>query len=257
MIIRERLVALISGSGSTAEAVGCACLTDPNMYVDMVAVIANHPNAPGLAKAEALGIPTAVVWKKQYPNANAFGDALLNKINEYDPTVVAQLGWLPLTPDNVVAAYNVKDKMIMNLHPGRLPDFGGDGMHGARVTCATIATFWMTGERNQFTQSTIHLVTPIYDKGQILSAVRMNLPYEPRDASYEELLHDPSDLVASTLETKKRLLPIEHLNVISVLKRYALRDIKAVEQPPPTYENGQGGVLFQAKQLAVQLFPKG
>ena len=123
-----RFAMLISGSGTTAEAVLKAWRNGEIDSMLPVAVIASRSDALGIEKARALGVPTFV----------ADNSILLPLLRQLRVDVGFQNGWLPLTPALMVRAYKGR---IINQHPGPLDpagpvDFGGHGMYGARVTAA-------------------------------------------------------------------------------------------------------------------------
>jgi len=227
-----RTAFLISGNGSTMEAAVLASKKYPDMNINPVVVISSRPDAPGIDRARELNVPVEVVAK---------GDSLLEVLKRHDVEFIAQTGWLPKTPPEVIDKYRGR---IINQHPGRLPDFGGKGMYGARVTCATIAYFWMTGEKHFWTASTVHHVTDEFDAGDLIQVTRLNI-FSP-----------PGNLRDATRKAQERLLQVEHDNVISVLYHFGNDSV-----PKPTrvqsFVNGSGELLYQAKQIAVELFPKG
>ncbi len=227
-----RTAFLISGNGSTMEAAVLASKRYSDMHIDPVVVISSRPDAPGLDRARALGIPAEVFVK---------GDSLLDLLKKNNVELVAQTGWLLQTPPEVIEQYR---GMIINQHPGRLPDFGGKGMYGARVTCATIVFQHMTGEQHPWTASTIHHVTSEYDAGDVIQVSRLNI------------LDSTGDLLTATRQTQNRLLPVEHDNVISVLYRFGNNSVPRSIRSH-SFVNGSEKLLLQAKQIAVQLFPKG
>lgn len=227
-----RTAFLISGNGTTMEAAILATKKYSDMNIDPVVVISNRPEAVGLKRAQALGVPVEVLNK---------ADSLLDILKKHDVELIAQTGWLLKTPPEVIEQYR---GMIINQHPGLLPDFGGKGMYGARVTCATIAFHRLTHQRNPWTGSTVHHVTPEYDAGDIIQVARVNI------------LDSADDLVEVTRQTQSRLLPVEHDNVISVLYRFGNNSVPKSLRAQ-SFVNGSEKLLFQAKRIAVELFPKG
>lgn len=79
-----RLALLISGSGTTAEAVIKACRQKRLTEIRPVVVISSRPDTPGIQKAEKLAVKTVVVRRKDFLNQEEFGKALLTIFEEYD-----------------------------------------------------------------------------------------------------------------------------------------------------------------------------
>lgn len=235
-----RTALLISGEGTTAEVVIRACQGGELGHIRPVVVISSRPEAPGLARAKALGVSTGIV-QRQGRSPEAFGDELLTILRQYGVDLVSQNGWLPLTPANVIAEYDGK---IINQHPGRLPAFGGKGMFGARVTCATLGYFVMTGESNPWTASTVHFVTEGIDQGAAIFV--RTLMIAPQNM--QESLAD------WTRRVQGQLLPIEHDCVKRALSVLGEGKIPMAEHDDTLFREDK---LQLAKQQAIQLFPKG
>jgi phosphoribosylglycinamide formyltransferase-1 len=75
-------------------------------------------------------------------------------------------GYLKRIPPKVISAYSGR---IMNIHPALLPAFGGEGMYGARVHEAVIAS----GATES--GATVHLVDNEYDRGPIVAQWRIRV----------------------------------------------------------------------------------
>lgn len=241
---------LISGEGTTAEAVIQACQRGEIKNIRPVVVMASRRDARGLARAEALGIPTEVVaWSDYKGQSEAFGGALLTRLRHHRVDLVSQNGWLPKTPPGVIEMYSGK---IINQHPGRLPAFGGKGMFGPRVTCATLAYFALTGEEDPWTASVVHHVTPEFDSGQVIQERRLAILAWEADTTIDDLRRDPRNLLEQTICVQGQLLSLEHSNVISVLSAFGEGKVPTAELDTTSF---QKNLLQAAKGLAVQLYP--
>ena len=83
---RKRVVAFISGGGSNMLALAKACEA-ADYPAEIVAVFSDKPEAGGLAKAEALGIPTRVFERKAYGSKAEHEAAILAALAEIDGDV--------------------------------------------------------------------------------------------------------------------------------------------------------------------------
>lgn len=241
--MRERDVntaLLISGEGTTAEAVIQAYKDGEIGRIRPVVVISSRADARGLARAKALDIPTEVV-QRNGRCVEAFGDALLEKLRYYGVDLVSQNGWVPLTPEIVIDEF---DGRIVNQHPGRLPAFGGKGMYGARVTCATLAYFESVPDQDLWTASVVHHVTSAFDEGQPIRVSRLNITQQGK----------ADDLLTRTKHVQEQLLPIEHDNVIRVLTAFGDGGVPTAAFDDTPFQND---LLQKAKERAIQLFPRG
>jgi phosphoribosylglycinamide formyltransferase-1 len=150
----KNLVILISGRGSNMEAIVRACAHEA-WPARIAAVIANRPDAAGLAFAASHGIATAVVDHRQYPDRASFDTALAQVIDGYAPALVVLAGFMRVLTESFVSHYSGR---MLNIHPSLLPSFPGLKTHqqaldaGCRVHGATV-----------------HFVTPTLDHGPIVA----------------------------------------------------------------------------------------
>lgn len=256
-VAKKHLGIFISGSGSTAQAVVKACIDGTIPNTAPVLVISSNPHAEGIAKAHALGVPTITINAKQFSNASEFGAMLLRILSRYEVDIVSQNGWFPLTPQNVITAYEGK---IINQHPGPLDpghfDFGGKGMYGKRVTCARIAFAWLTGA-DFWTEATTHHVTADFDKGTIISTEKCTFPF--REAvQYGHVTRHPETLIEATTYVADSLLPLEHRNVIATIAAFGKTGkFPVMKRDAILVKSEYERELKQAKELALKLFPNG
>ena len=240
-----RIGLLISGGGTTAEAVIEACQRKKLIGVNPIAVISSRPDASGIQKAESLGIRSFVVQPKNFPTAEAFGERLLKILRDLGVDLVSQNGWLPLTPTNVVREYQGR---VINQHPGPLDPgragFGGKGMYGARVSCARLAYEWAIGEINPWTESTIHWVNEEYDQGDLIRCVSMEVPSFGHPVTISELKQNPQRLINTTKDVQAKLLPLEHKNVISTLAEFAKKKLAGFKRHNPLISKNKEQILF-------------
>ena len=131
-------------------------------------VVSNRADALALAKAERLGVPTAVITKTELQDpAN-----VLPLLREHGVSFIVLAGFLPLIPDYLIDAF---PRAIVNIHPSLLPRHGGKGMWGHHVHEAVKAA----GDKE--TGMTVHYVTPVCDGGDIIAQFRV--PVLPTDSA--------------------------------------------------------------------------
>lgn len=175
----KKLVILISGRGSNMEAIIRAQIPG----AEVSAVIANRPDAEGLAFAVDQGIVTQVVDHKAYPSREAFDAALADAIDAHRPDLVVLAGFMRVLTDGFVSHYAGR---LLNIHPSLLPSFPGLHTHrkaleaGVRVHGATV-----------------HFVTPTLDCGPVV--IQAAVPVLPGD--------DEAALARRVLEQEHRIYP--------------------------------------------------
>jgi formyltetrahydrofolate-dependent phosphoribosylglycinamide formyltransferase len=165
------VVVLISGGGSNLRAL-LEAAADAEYPARVVAVGTDRPEAEGLQHAEAFGIPTFELALSNFESRDAWGEALLEQIQQWQPDLVVLSGFMRLLPPRVVAALSPN---LINTHPAYLPEF--PGAHAVRDALAAGAT--QTG-------ASLIVVDNGVDTGPIIA--RERIPIEQGDT--ETSLHE-------------------------------------------------------------------
>ena len=177
-----RLTALASGRGSNVVALHEATVRG-DLRAELGLVVSNNSGAKVLEYARTHGIPWAHISGKTHPDEGA---ALLEALQNARTDVLVLAGYMKKLDLRVVRAYEGR---AVNIHPGPLPDFGGQGMFGTRVHAAVLEA-----GRTQ-TGPTIHRVTAEYDEGATLGF--RAVPVQPGDT--------PETLAARVLKAEHDL----------------------------------------------------
>ncbi|MDD3770156.1 phosphoribosylglycinamide formyltransferase [Sulfuricurvum sp. IAE1] len=138
----KKIVALFSGEGTNL-----ANLIDKLhlKHCAIVCAITNNPEAGGIAKARAAGIPVDVLDHRDYESRESYDAALVKLIDEYQPDLVVLCGFMRiLTP---VFTSQVRS---INLHPSLLPAFKGAraierSFESDEKTCG-VSVHWVSDE---------------------------------------------------------------------------------------------------------------
>jgi len=187
----SRLAVLASGRGSNLQAIiDHFDNISRERIAKVVLVASNRADSPALIRAATASIDIASF------DAADDGDQLLELLQRFRVDLVVLAGYLKRIPPRVVREYSGR---ILNIHPALLPDFGGEGMYGARVHEAVIAS----GARESGV--TVHLVNDDYDRGAIVAQWRV--PVEPGDTA---------EALAS------RILSVEHVIYPRVIEMVAI-----------------------------------
>ncbi|MDP5308141.1 phosphoribosylglycinamide formyltransferase [Paracoccus spongiarum] len=188
----KRVALLISGGGSNMLRLVQDMTGDHPARPVLVA--SNDPGAAGLARAAALGIPTAAVDHRAFPRDRAgFEAALIEPLLAAEPDIICLAGFMRILTPAFVTRFAGR---MLNIHPSLLPKYPGLDTH-ARALAAGDAE----------AGATVHLVTPELDAGPILGQARV--PVLPGDT--------PAMLAARVLVQEHRLYP-------AVLRRFAAGD---------------------------------
>lgn len=148
-----RLGILISGRGSNMLAIGEA-IAAGRIDATIAVVVSSRADAPGLERAAAAGIPTAVVPAKAHGSREACDRAIVEVLRGHGVELVCLAGYMRLITPAFVDAF---PNAILNVHPSLLPSFPGlDAQHQA----------WSHGVK--VSGATVHFVTAELDAGPIV-----------------------------------------------------------------------------------------
>lgn len=151
---RKRVAVLISGRGSNMATLIAASMA-PSYPAEIVGVVSNRADAPGLDIAGKHGIATKTVFARNFDGREAHDAAIHAALVEMKAEIVCLAGYMRLlTPDFV---QKWKGRMI-NIHPALLPNFRGLDTH-ARALASGVRIHGCT----------VHFVTPEMDEGPIIA----------------------------------------------------------------------------------------
>ena len=154
-MVRARVAIVISGQGSNMAALLYASRL-PSSVFEVVLVASNNPEAPGLALAQAEGLPT---WSRDHRGMQreAFDEQLSVALEAARPDAVALAGYMRLLTPAFVQRWRGR---LLNIHPSLLPKYRGLDCHAKALEASDAAA-----------GCTVHLVTEEVDAGEILGQV--------------------------------------------------------------------------------------
>ena len=148
---RLKVGVLISGRGSNLQAL-IEAAADPAYPAEIVLVISNRPEAPGIAHAARAGIAHRAI---AHSSREAFARDADAALRESGAELVALAGFMRILDTAFVEAW--RDRLV-NIHPSLLPAF--PGLHPQRQALAA-------GVR--FSGCTVHFVRAEVDTGPIIA----------------------------------------------------------------------------------------
>ncbi|MBS7545945.1 phosphoribosylglycinamide formyltransferase [Ancylobacter oerskovii] len=156
---RPRIAVLISGRGSNMMSLIEAAAA-PGFPGEIACVISNRPEAHGLARAQAAGIPARAIDHTAFrdpsgkPDRAAF-DAVLDATLEAEQIdLVCLAGFMRLLTPGFTRKWQGR---MINIHPALLPSFKGLHTHERALA-----------EGVKIHGCTVHFVTPEMDVGPII-----------------------------------------------------------------------------------------
>src|SRR6266478_6851336 len=177
--MKRRVAILISGRGSNMVAL-IEAARPADFPAEIVLVISNRADAPGLEKAKASGIPALVIDSKPFGNNRAgFEAALQSTLDQHRVELICLGGFMRLFTAEFARRWYGR---MLNIHPSLLPSFPGLDPHGQALRAGV-----------KISGATVHFVTPETDAGPVVMQGAVAVSDE-----------DTPDMLAA------RILQIEH-----------------------------------------------
>lgn len=148
---------LASRNGSSFRAILDA-IKAGRLAAEACLIVSNNRKSGALEFAQARGVANLCLPTERDPVAADL--ALRDAMAAAGVELIVLSGYLRKLGPATLARYQNR---ILNIHPGLLPEFGGEGMYGRRVHEAVIAA------GAAFSGATIHLVDEEYDRGAVLA----------------------------------------------------------------------------------------
>lgn len=156
---KAKIAVLVSGGGTNLQALIDAQRDGTIKSGEITLVISNNGTAYALTRAQNVGIPTAVVPKKDCADQSEFEGKILKLLRENNIDMIVLAGFMSILSASFVAHY---PERIINVHPSLIPSFCGEGFYGLRVHRAALEY------GVKVTGATVHYVNEIPDGGKII-----------------------------------------------------------------------------------------
>jgi phosphoribosylglycinamide formyltransferase-1 len=180
---RQRVAILISGRGSNMAALIKAA-SAADYPAEIVVVISNRPNAPGLALARAAGVATQTIDHQKFASRETFEQELQRALEANRVDIVCCAGFMRLMTPWILLRWSNR---MLNVHPALLPSYKGLNTH-ARALADGV----------KIHGATVHFVVPEMDSGSIVMQGAVGV----RDDDTPEIL------AARVLAVEHRIYPI-------------------------------------------------
>ncbi|MGU3666964.1 phosphoribosylglycinamide formyltransferase [Methylobacterium sp. A49B] len=179
---KTRVAILISGRGSNMVAL-LEASQRPDFPAEIVLVLSNRPEAAGLARAAAAGIPTQAIDHTAFADRAGFDAALDAALQAADVDLVCLAGFMRILTPDFVASWAGR---MLNIHPSLLPLFKGTHTHRQALEAGV-----------RLHGCTVHFVVPELDAGPIVAQAA--IPVRQDD--------DPESLADRVIVQERRLYP--------------------------------------------------
>jgi phosphoribosylglycinamide formyltransferase-1 len=150
----HRIGVLLSGRGSNFEALADSIAAGRLPGAEIVLVISNREDAPGIARATERQIPAKVIPSKGLQR-EAYDNLVIAELKRAGVELVCLAGFMRLLSPYFVASF---PQRILNIHPSLLPSFPGLEAQRQALEYGV-----------KFSGCTVHLVDENLDAGPILA----------------------------------------------------------------------------------------
>ena len=174
MTDRLKIGVLLSGSGTNLQAIIDAIVE--GLPTDIVLVVSSRPDAYGIERARAAGIPTLVMNREKYADVLAADAQIVEALREAGAEYVVMAGYMRKVTSVMLDAF---PNRVLNLHPALLPSFKG---------AHAIADAFNAGVK--VTGVTVHFANADYDKGPIVAQRAITVAENDTLDTLEAKIHD-------------------------------------------------------------------
>ncbi|MEP3276094.1 MAG: phosphoribosylglycinamide formyltransferase [Stappiaceae bacterium] len=150
---KKRIAVLISGRGSNMKALIEAARA-PEFPAEIVLVLSNKSDAPGLESAARASIETLAISHKDFFSREAFDQALVEALEAARIDLVCLAGFMRIFSPVFIKAWQGR---TINIHPALLPSFKGLNTHAQALEAGVTIH-----------GCTVHFVTEDLDAGPII-----------------------------------------------------------------------------------------
>ncbi|MDO5409687.1 MAG: phosphoribosylglycinamide formyltransferase [Lachnospiraceae bacterium] len=158
---------LVSGGGTNLQAIIDSMEAGRITNASIEVVISNNRGAYALERAKKHNIPAECLSPADFSDREAFHQALIRRLQEYQVDLVVLAGYLVNISPAMVAAF---PNRIINIHPSLIPSFCGKGYYGLKVHEAALA------RGVKVTGATVHFVDEGTDSGPIIMQKAVEIP---------------------------------------------------------------------------------
>ena len=148
-----KIAVLISGRGSNMENLIKASHLSNNR-IQIVQVLSNRKDAPGIRIAQQLGVATEIIEHSTFDSRNSFEEKLTSSLENGGAELICLAGFMRILSPHFVTRWHNK---LLNIHPSVLPAFKGLDTHKRAIEAGA-----------RFSGCTVHFVRPDMDAGPII-----------------------------------------------------------------------------------------
>lgn len=181
-----KLAVLVSGGGTNLQSIIDSIADGRITNAEIKVVISNNKNAYALERAAKAGIPAKALSPKDFPDREAFNDALLQELINSEADLVVLAGCLVVIPPKIVEHFKNR---IINIHPSLIPSFCGKDYYGLKVHEGVL------NRGVKVTGATVHFVDDGTDTGPIILQKAVEVHQDDTPKSLQQRVMEEAEWV--------------------------------------------------------------
>lgn len=158
-MLTANIAVFVSGGGTNLQALIDSEARGQIPSGKIKLVVSSNPNAYAIKRAEAAGIDSVCVCRKNVGSQDEFEREIISHLDKYDIDLIVLAGFMSILSEKFTKKYANR---IINVHPSLIPSFCGKGFYGLRVHRAAL------DYGVKVTGATVHYVNEIPDGGEII-----------------------------------------------------------------------------------------
>lgn len=169
MVEDIKIAVLVSGEGTNMVKMYEAC--QERRVKGSIVLVVSDRDCIAIKKAKELGLVTAIIpWCRDRDSREVWGSLLLYELGFAAVDLICLAGFMLILPVNVV---NFFSQRILNIHPGRLPQYAGKDPQARLLKRFEMRSSLMT----ILTGNTVHIVTEHVDDSSSILAMDRVIAY--------------------------------------------------------------------------------
>jgi phosphoribosylglycinamide formyltransferase-1 len=156
----KSILVMISGSGSNLQAF-IDSQAAGELPGKIIAVLSNKAQAYGLERAKQANIDTITLEHTNFDSREAFDQAMIEKIDQYQPDLIILAGFMRILSSAFVKQYSGK---LLNIHPSLLPKYPGLNTHKRAIE-----------NQDEYHGTSVHFVTEELDGGPVIAQAKLTI----------------------------------------------------------------------------------
>lgn len=191
---KTKIAVFVSGGGTNLQALLDAEKSKVIESGEISLVLSNKAGVYALERADAAGVKTRVVEKKNFSDQQAFEEKIKEILKEEKIELIILAGFMSILSESFTKDY---PERIINVHPSLIPSFCGKGFYGLKVHEAALSY------GVKVTGATVHFVNEIPDGGRIIMQKAVEIKESDTPETLQKRVMEQAEWIMLPLAAEK------------------------------------------------------